>query len=338
MKGTLVTLRMALAVLWAVLRRTWHRLRFGPAVDGWSWRVELRMVALRAFLDSARRSADPGARKRIEAALDPPLPARLRKVFRRHSLQMSGIAVEKLERVASGRDPASRRTLLYLHGGGYVAGSAATHRRWVARLAWAIGAEAYVPDYRLAPEHKFPAALEDAMAVYKGLLAEGVEPGRIFIAGDSAGGGLAAALLLRLRDTNEPLPAGGILFSPYADLEHTARSLVQNRATDYLPAELIDAGANTLYLGDHDPRDPYASPMYGSYSGVPPLLVVAGDREMIRDDAVRLVAAATRDGCDAILHVAPHMYHVWPALLPNHRETRVVLQLAARFAKDLAGN
>ena len=123
-----------------------------------------------------------------------------------------------------------------------------------------------------------------------------------------------------------------------ADLEHTAKSLAQNRATDYLPAEMIDAGANTLYLGDHDPRDPYASPMYGSYSGLPPLLVVAGDREMIRDDAVRLVAAAARDGCDATLHVAPHMYHVWPALLPNHRETRRVLQLAARFAKDLAEN
>ncbi len=337
MRGGLVTLRIAVAVLWAVLRRTWHRLRVGPAVAGWSWRVELRMVAFRAFLDAARESADPDARSRIEEALDPPLPRALRKVFRRCSIHMSGIAVEKLERVASGIDSSSRPTLLYLHGGGYLAGSAATHRRWVVRLAWAIGAEAYVPDYRLAPEHKFPAALDDAMAVYKGLLAEGVDPATLFIAGDSAGGGLAAALLLKLRDTNEPLPAGGILFSPYADLEHTAPSLLQNRATDYLPAALIGARANTLYLGDHDPRDPYASPIYGEYSGIPPLLVAAGDREMIRDDAVRLVAAATRDGCDAMLHIAPLMYHVWPALLPNHRETRRVLSLSSRFVRDLAG-
>lgn len=296
------------------------------------------MVALRAFLDAAGKSAHPNARSRIEAALDPPLPRSLRKVFRQRSVKMSGIEVEKLEREASGIDSASRPALLYLHGGGYLAGSAATHRRWVARLAWAIGAEAYVPDYRLAPENKFPAALEDAMAVYKELLAGGVEPGRLFIAGDSAGGGLAAALLLRLRDTNEPLPAGGILFSPYSDLEHTAKSLVQNQATDYLPAGLINAGANTLYLGDHDPRDPYASPMYGDYAGIPPLLVFAGDREMIRDDAVRLVATATRGGCDATLHVAPNMYHVWPALLPNHEETRRVLALSSRFVKDLAGS
>jgi acetyl esterase/lipase len=338
MRGTLVTLRIAFAVLWSVLHRIWHRLRFGPAVARWSWQVELRMVAFRTFLDAARRSADPEARSRIEDSLDPPLPRSLRKVFRRRSLDMGDVSVEKLERVAGGADPGLRPTLLYLHGGGYLAGSAATHRRWVARLAWATGAEAYVPDYRLAPEHQFPAALHDALAVYQGLLAEGLEPGRLFIAGDSAGGGLAAALLLLLRDTNEPLPAGGILFSPYVDLEHTAKSLAQNQATDYLPAGLIAAGANTLYLGDHNPRDPYASPMYGSYAGIPPLLLVAGDREMIRDDSIRLVGAATRDGCDATLHIAPDMYHVWPALLPNHEETRRVLALSSRFVRDLAGS
>lgn len=338
MKGALVTLRIALVVLGAVLRRTWRRLRFGPAVAGWSWSVELRMVMLRAFLDAARNSSDPNARGRIEERIDPSLPRPLRKVLRLRTLSMSGIVVEKIERVAGGIDRKFRPVLLYLHGGGYLAGSAATHRRWAARLAWATGADAFVPNYRLAPEHRFPAALDDAMSVYKGLLAEGIEPGRVFIAGDSAGGGLAAALLLRLRDTNDPLPAGGILFSPYSDLEHKAESLTENRATDYLPGALVDAGANTLYLGNHDPRDPYASPMYGSFAGIPPLLVFAGGREMIRDDAVRLVDAANRDGGEATLHIAPDMYHVWPALLPNHPETRHVLRLAARFAKDQVGN
>jgi acetyl esterase/lipase len=338
MRGTLVTLRIGLAVLWAVLRGIWRRLRSGPLVTGWGWRVELRMVMLRAFLDAARNSADAHARSRIEEAIDPPLPRRFRKVLRLRTLRMSGITVEMIDRVAGGAGPVARPTVLYLHGGGYLAGSAATHRRWVARLAWAMGAKAYVPNYRLAPEHKFPAALDDATAVYKGLLADGVEPGKIVIAGDSAGGGLAAALLLRLRDTNEPLPAGGILFSPYTDLEHTANSLVENRATDYLPGALVSAGPNTLYLGDHDPQDPYASPMYGRYMGVPPLLVFAGGREMIRDDAVRLVDAAIRDGCVATLDVAPDMYHVWPALLPSHPETRRVLQLAARFTKELVEN
>jgi acetyl esterase/lipase len=296
------------------------------------------MVMLRAFLDAARTSSDPNARGRIEEKIDPPLPRPLRKLLRRRARSISGIGVETIERVADGIDPTSRPVLLYLHGGGYLAGSAATHRRWVARLAWAIAADAFVPNYRLAPEHRFPAALEDAISVYRGLLAEGIEPARILIAGDSAGGGLAAALLLQLRDANEPLPAGGILFSPYTDLEHTADSLRENRATDYLPGALVDAGANTVYLGNHDPRDPYASPMYGRYAGIPPLLVFAGGREMIRDDAIRLVNVASRDGCKATLHIAPDMYHVWPALLPNHPETRHVLRLAARFATDLVGN
>ncbi|MDJ0959958.1 MAG: alpha/beta hydrolase fold domain-containing protein [Acidimicrobiia bacterium] len=338
MRGGLITLRIVLSVVWAVLRRIWHRLRFGPAVAGWAWQVELRMVALRAFLDAARSSPDPRARSRIEENIDPPLPRALRKVLELRSLNMSGIGVEKIEHAVGAIDARSRPTLLYLHGGGYLAGSAATHRRWVARLAWALGAEAFVPNYRLAPKHKFPAALDDAMAVYKGLLAEGVEPERLFVAGDSAGGGLAAALLLRLRDTNEPLPAGGILFSPYADLEHTAYSLAENRATDYLPGALVGVGANKLYLGNHDPRDPYASPLHGRYTGVPPLLVVAGGREMIRDDAVRLVDAAKREGCAATLHIAPDMYHVWPALLPNHPETRRILLIAAQFAKNPAGS
>ncbi|MDJ0924375.1 MAG: alpha/beta hydrolase fold domain-containing protein [Acidimicrobiia bacterium] len=335
MKGVLVSLRLGLAVLWAVLRRTWHRLIHGPAIASWSWAVELRMVALRAFLDAAREHPDPQARSRLEQRIDPPLPKRLRRVLRVRKTDLAGLRAEKHEAIATGLDPELPYVLLYLHGGGYLAGSAATHRRWVANLAWAIGAEAHVPNYRLAPEHQFPAALEDAMAAYKELLAEGVPPGRLFVGGDSAGGGLAAALLLRLRDENEPLPAGGLLFSPYADLEHTADSIRENRATDYIPS--VEIHPNTIYLGDHDPRDPYASPIYGDFDRIPPLVVFAGGREMIRDDAVRLVDAATRAGCDTVLHLAPDMYHVWPALLPNHPETLRALSLSAQYVQRTAG-
>ena len=223
-------------------------------------------------------------------------------------------------------------TLLYLHGGAYLAGSAATHRRWISNLSWSLGAESFAPDYRLAPQHRFPAALDDAMAVYQELLARGVDPQRLFLAGDSAGGGLATALLLRLRDEDQPLPAGAILFSPYADLEHTGASIVDNQHTDYLPFGAPEP--NTWYLGDHDPKDPYASPMYGDFTGIPPLLVFAGGREMIRDDSVRLVSAATSSGCRAELHVAPDMFHVWPALLPNHPETLRTLAIAAAFVRS----
>lgn len=334
MKGVLVSLQLALAVLRAVLAGIWRRIRHGPAVPSWGWDVELRMIALRAFLDAARHNPDPAARERIERSIDPPLPRRLRNLLAVRSIQLAGMETEKHERVAGGLDSLSQATLLYLHGGGYLAGSAATHRRMIANLAWTTGTEAFAPNYRLAPEHRFPAALDDAIAAYKELVSNGVVPGRLFVAGDSAGGGLATALLLRLRDESLPLPAGAILFSPYTDLEHTADSITENRATDYLPSLLTDVGANTVYLGDHNPKDPYASPMHGDFTGIPPLMVFAGGREMIRDDSKRLLDAATRDGCDAVLHLAPDMYHVWPALLPNHPETLRAMLLAAQFIRD----
>ena len=240
---------------------------------------------------------------------------------------IGGIAGEWHERTDT--TLTDRCTLLYFHGGGYMAGSSATHRRWVARLTWAIGCRAFVPDYRLAPQHRFPAALDDALAVYLALLDRGIPPQEIVVAGDSAGGGLSAALLLRLRDQARPLPAGAILFSPYTDLEHTGASIFANAATDYLP--LGEIRANTEYLSGHDPKDPYASPMHGDYTDIPPLLVFAGEREMILDDSKRLVERARAGGCDVTLHVAPDMYHVWPALLPGHRETLVAEARSAEW-------
>lgn len=328
----MVSTRIALAVAFAVLRRVARRLLRGPAIASWSWAVELRMVALKAFLAAAREHPDANARDRIERTVDPPLLRRLRDVMTVDSLQVAGLETELHRCVEGGIGVSSRITLIYFHGGGYLAGSAATHRRWVSNLAWEIRADAYVPNYRLAPQHRFPAAVDDGVSFYNALLTEGIDPRRILVAGDSAGGGLAAALLLRLRDEDSPLPAGAILFSPYTDLEHLGDSIERNRHTDYLPfGERI---VNTAYLGDHDPRDPYASPMYGDFSGLPPLLVFAGGREMILDDSTRLVAAAERDGCTARLHVAPDMYHVWPALLPNHPETLRALAVCAEFAAD----
>ena len=223
-------------------------------------------------------------------------------------------------------------TMVYLHGGAYLAGSPATHREWMSRLTWAAGCRTYVPDYRLAPEHPFPAAVDDAMTVYTSLLDRGVSPADLVLAGDSAGGGLAAALLLRLRDEGRPLPAAAVLFSPYTDLAHTSESIITNASTDYLP--LGEIRPNTEYLGAHDPKDPYASPVYGEFDAIPPLLVFAGGREMILDDSVRLVERARAYGCEATLHLAPDMYHVWPALLPGHPETMVAEAKTAAFVSQ----
>jgi acetyl esterase/lipase len=243
---------------------------------------------------------------------------------------VAGVPVERHLRNGAGTELTDTATILYFHGGGYLAGSPATHRRFVANLTWAIGGSAVVPDYRLAPEHPFPAAVDDAVAVYRALLAAGTDPSRIVIAGDSAGGGLSLAALLRLRDEGDQLPAGAIVFSPYTDLEHTANSIYRNVATDYLPF-MHPIRPLHEYLGEHDPKDPYASPMYGDYRGIPPLLVFAGGREMILDDSVRLARRAQSAGCEATLHVAADMYHVWPALLPNHAETLKLLAMCREW-------
>jgi len=334
MRTFILSLQLLAAVIIALGRGVIRRLRQGPAVPSWTWSVELRAVALRGFIMAAAAHPDPRARARLEAAYDPALPRRLRAVLRRRQETVGSVAGEWIERTGPGlRDAA---TLLYLHGGAYVAGSPATHREWVARLTWATGCRSYVPDYRLAPQHRFPAALDDALAVYVALLERGVSPDEIFVAGDSAGGGLAAALLLRLRDEGSPLPRGALLFSPYTDLEHTSPSIVANAATDYLP--LGEIRANTEYLGDHDAKDAYASPVHGDFTAIPPLLVFAGGREMIRDDATRLVDRARRHGCEATLHIAPDMYHVWPALLPGHPDTLVAEARAAEFVSRRTGS
>jgi acetyl esterase/lipase len=319
--------KLLLAVLGAVAGQVVHRVSHGSLVASWSWSVELRMVALRAFLVASASGGDRARRRALEANLDPPLPRSLRNVMESEPASVGGIPGEWVRRDhARQNDP----TILYLHGGGYLAGSPATHRRFISRLTWITRATTFAPNYRLAPQHTFPAAVDDAEAAYVGLLEMGVDPVRLIVAGDSAGGGLTCALLQRLREHGHPQPSGAVLFSPYTDLEHTAASIQKNAATDYLPLGPIMA--NTFYLGDADPKHPEASPMYGDYTGVAPMLVFAGGREMILDDAVRLVDRARADGADVTFRIEDDMFHVWPALLPNHEATLRTLTAVAEFA------
>lgn len=325
--------RLLWAMLVAVVVRAARRLRRGSVVPGWRWSTELTVVAMRAFIMEAATHPDPEARNRLEASLDPPLPRRLRDLVHIEQRPIGGRPAEwhvcDLPPVA-----VDGVTLLYLHGGGYVAGNPATHRRFVATLAWELGATAVVPDYRLAPAHRFPAALDDAVAAYRELVASGIDPASIVLGGDSAGGGLAAATLIRLRDEGDPLPAGALLFSPYADLEHTSASILSNRDTDYLPAGVVRP--NYEYLGRCDPHHPYASPLHGDFKGLPPLLVFGGKREMILDDAVRLAARAQRAGVAATLHLGRDMPHVWPAVLSTEPETLRALAAARIFVDAVA--
>lgn len=201
--------------------------------------------------------------------------------------------------------------LLYLHGGGYAIGSPASHRHLIGALAAASRTRAYALDYRLAPENPFPAALDDAVAGYRGLLASGVSPASIAIAGDSAGGGLTVATLLAVRDAGEPLPAAGVCISPWTDLTITAGSYRTHAKRDPLVFEEDIKRWGEAYLGDADPRAPLASPLFADLAGLPPLLVQVGSEEVLLDDSVRLVERAKKAGVDASLEVWDDMIHVW---------------------------
>jgi epsilon-lactone hydrolase len=224
-------------------------------------------------------------------------------------------------------------TVLYCHGGGYYFCSPRTHRSIVFGLATRANASIFSLDYRLAPEHRFPAALDDATAAYRQLLADGIAPGSIVIAGDSAGGGLALATLIALRDAGDPLPAGGLLFSPWTDLAATGASLRTNDSVDPMFCGAAIERAAQVYLGDASPTDPLASPVYANLRGLPPLMLMAGSTEVLLDDSRRVADNARAAGVDCELEVWPKMPHVWPMFAPFIPEANRALDHAAAFIR-----
>jgi acetyl esterase/lipase len=206
---------------------------------------------------------------------------------------------------------AEDRAILYLHGGGYVMGSINTHRAMIARIARASQARALAIDYRLAPEHPFPAAVEDATAAYRWLLAQGYKPGKIVISGDSAGGGLALAALLALRDAGAPLPAAAVPISPWTDMEGTGESVKTKAPKD----PMTEIGGlhrmAKMYLNGQDSKNPLAAPLYGDYRGLPPMLIQAGEAEILMDDATRVAERAKASGVKVDLEIWDNMMHVW---------------------------
>jgi acetyl esterase/lipase len=207
------------------------------------------------------------------------------------------------------------RVLLYLHGGSYTIGSPRTHRGLVAQIARAAGARALVPDYRLAPEHLFPAPVEDATAAYRWLQAQGIQPEHIVIAGDSAGGGLTLATALALRDAGDPLPAALVCLSPWTDLAATGASLKTRAHLDPSLAPGGLAAAGQRYVGpDGDVRASLASPLYADLRGLPPILIQVGDHEILLDDSTRLAERALAAGVAVTLEVWSEMWHVFESL------------------------
>ncbi len=208
------------------------------------------------------------------------------------------------------------RAVLYLHGGAWFLGSPRSHRAFVSRLAQAGGFRALVIDYRLAPEHPFPAGLEDCLAAYEWLQQNGIPPHKMVVAGDSAGGNLALALLVMLRDTGKPLPAGAVALSPATDLAGTGASQQTRRQLDPFFAKTSVSSVVPDYITVHDPCHPWISPLYADLHGLPPLLIHAGDHEILRDDAVRFGEKAAAAGVDVKTVVWPGMFHVFQMFDP----------------------
>jgi epsilon-lactone hydrolase len=208
------------------------------------------------------------------------------------------------------------RQILYLHGGGYVQGSLDTHRLLTYHLSHFADARVLALDYRLAPEHVCPAAIDDAVAAYKWMLAQGGQSSKITVAGDSAGGGLAISTLVAIQEEGLPMPAAGLCISPWIDMAGTGASMETRRDADpMLDAKILDWFA-ALYLGGADAEDPKASPLHADLSGLPPLLVQVGDDEILLDDATRLAARAQAAGVSVDLRVWEGMMHVWHLFSP----------------------
>lgn len=290
----------------------------------WILRRQFRPQTLKPHIDVEKARALTAKR-----AWSPDVPRgwRLRELDGADGKPLRGEWIERSGEPAIGARP----TVLYLHGGGYYFCSPRTHRSIVFGLATRANAPVFSLDYRLAPEHRFPAALDDATAAYRHLIAEGTAPESIVIAGDSAGGGLALATLVALRDAGDPLPAGAVLFSPWTDLAATGASIVDNDGADPMFSGPAIAKAAKVYLGDMPATHPYASPVYADLRGLPPLFMMAGSTEVLLDDSRRVAANARAAGVDCELEVWKKMPHVWPIFAPFIPEANRALDRAAAF-------
>jgi acetyl esterase/lipase len=273
--------------------------------------ADTEIMALRAKLASRPRSPDYRQRRLDLDALGRAFP--VPSDVSLEPVNANGVRAEWTATPGAAGDAA----ILYLHGGGYVIGSLDSHRHLVAEAGRAAGCWALALDYRLAPEHPFPAAVDDAVAAYRYLLGRGIRPGRIAIAGDSAGGGLVVAAMVAIRDAGLPQPGCGWCISPWVDMEAIGDTMTSKAETDptVQKAGILDMAR--LYLNGADPRSPLAAPLYAELKGLAPLLIQVGAAETLLDDAIRLVRAAGAADVYVDLQIWPEMIHVWHLFHPE---------------------
>jgi acetyl esterase/lipase len=305
-----------------------RRLRHGPKRPAWPLMYEVLSDFMRDNMLALAQLDAPAQRAWNEVMADQPSAA-LKQVARA-PVEAGGVPGEWFEPRADLADDAP--VLLYLHGGSYVFGSSRTHGDLIARLVLAAEARALALNYRLAPEHPFPAALEDTVAAYRWLLSTGVDPKRVVIAGDSAGGGLAVATLLAMREAGTVLPAAAVLIAPWVDLHCDGASMTAHEPYDWGTRAMLRAWAQ-WYVGSAPLDDPHISPVFAELRGLPPMLVHAGDAELLRDDVVRFADKARAAGVDVTLHVWPDMFHNFHSFHPYVKEAAPAVDEIGRYVK-----
>lgn len=296
-----------------------------------SWTAEIIRLALGPLLRGGSPASTPGigtaARRQssgFERWILPP-PRRMQTI----ETAFAGVPASVVGETGIGSD----RQILFLHGGGYSVGSPGLYRHITWRFAEAADGRVVTPDYRLAPEHPFPAALEDAQVAWLACVNSGADPRRSAFVGDSAGGGLVLALAMKLRDEGGPLPGAIVAISPWTDLAVTGASARPGASDPMLNANDL-APIAAQYLAGADPRAPYASPLYGDPQGLPPTLIQVGSDEILVDDSVRMAQRMREGGCDVALELWPRMPHVWHAFAPLLPEAGQAIARAGDFIRE----
>jgi acetyl esterase/lipase len=316
-------------LLLSVLSVALRRLQRGPLRPTWTFGYEVITGAQKRFHERVAR-LDPIAERRAWNSLKGANPSRKQVVWTRSA--RGGVECTDISPRAG---MTANRMILYVHGGAFLYGSETSHGELCSRISLAAEARLVFPRYRLAPEHPFPAALKDTLAVYRALLAEGVHASSVVVAGDSAGGNLALAALVALRDQGAPLPAAGVLICPCVDLTARTGSMKDNEPFDWASAWMAERWQRE-YLAGENPRDPLASPAFADLSGLPPLLVQIGTAELLYDQACTLAERAREAGVDVTLDEYADRAHLWHALAPMFPEFQASIDRIGRYVAEVA--
>jgi epsilon-lactone hydrolase len=292
---------------------------------------ENEITALPALLTSRPRPSSVAERReRLDALGD---AYRTASDVRLEPVSADGVPAEWS--IAPGAD--ASRVLLYLHGGGFSVGSIVSHRAMVTETGRAAQARTLAIDYRRTPEHPFPAALDDALTAYRWLLAQGVQPRRIAIGGDSAGGGLTLALMVSLRERGLPLPACGWCISPWVDMEARGETYATKAAIDPMISKEYILELAGWYLSGTAPQTPLAAPVHADLTGLPPLLIQVGSAETLLDDSITIAERAGAADVRVTLEIWPHMIHAWPLFHQQLSDGRRAIAAAGSFIRAATG-